>query len=94
MITIAEAKEIIGQMPENFNSHQFIERYILCYTWSYLQILKEYHDVEIAHRQIGMFLLKKAKEENLCIEKTGTVPSENIFGNIDDVASWKRINVE
>ena len=92
MVTVIEAKEVIEQMPEKFSSHQFIERYILCYTWSYLQILKKYHDVEKAHRQIGVFLLKKAKEEKLCIEKTGTVLSENIFGNIDEVASWKRKN--
>lgn len=90
MITILEAKEVIKQMPEKFNSHQFIERYILCYTWPYLQILKRYKDVEIAHRQIGTFLLKKEKEGSLPIKKEGTEQSENIFGNNDTVALWKK----
>ena len=90
MITIIEAREVIKQMPKKFNSHQFIKCYILCYTWSYLRLLKQYKDVEIAHREIGKFLNSTHRRENLLIRKTGTEPSENIFGNIDNVATWER----
>ncbi|MBR6929846.1 MAG: hypothetical protein IKH61_06415 [Bacteroidales bacterium] len=88
MITKSEANAVVEQMPSKFNSHQFITRYILCYTWSYLSILKEYKDVEIAHREIGKFL--KKNDTKLGIKKTGLEPSENIFGNIDNIASWEK----
>lgn len=89
MITKSEAKAVVEQMPKEFNSHQFIKCYILCYTWSYLSILKKYKDVEIAHREIGKFL--KKNEIKLGIKKAGLVPSENIFGNVDTIASWERV---
>ena len=79
---------MVEQMPKKFNSHQFIKCYILCYTWSYLSILKEYKDVEIAHREIGKYL--KKNDTKLGIKKIGFEPSENIFGNTDSIALWER----
>jgi hypothetical protein len=88
MITKSEANAVVEQMPKKFNSHQFIKCYILCYTWSYLSILKEYKDVEIAHREIGKYL--KKNDTKLGIKKIGLEPSENIFGNTDSIALWER----
>ncbi len=88
MITINEAVEVIKLLPNEFDSHDFLQQYALCYTWSYLLLLKDSKDVQRLHMSIGAFL--KNNEASLSIEKVGERTTINIFGNMVECALWNK----
>lgn len=89
-----EAREIINLLPtkEPFTSHQFYTLYAMGYPLSYLEWLRKYNEVHKAHREISKKLKKFSVK--LGIERCGNKKDENIFGNEDDIALWKRIQTE
>ena len=89
MVTIDEAKEVIKQLPERFDSHEFLRQYTLAYTWPYLQLLKETKEVTILHMRVGSFLKQNAGKE-LPIRKVDEVVTDNIFGNPSPCALWEK----
>lgn len=90
MVTIDEAKEVIKQLPERFDSHDFLRQYTLAYTWSYLQLLKETKEVTNLHMRVGLFLKQNAEKAELPICKVDEVITENIFGNPSLCALWEK----
>lgn len=75
-------------MKKEFDTHELIIVFILSNTLSYLSLLRQYGSVETANQQIGRLLIDKASE--LGITKIGETQSENIFGNINTCALWRR----
>ena len=88
MVTIDEAREVIKQMPNVFDSHDFLRQYTLAYTWPYLVLLKETKDVTNLHMRVGLFL--KQNDDELFIRKIDEVETENIFGNPSRCALWEK----
>ena len=86
---IYEVQTIVDEMPQEFNSHKFILKYLEKCPRSYGCLLIKHEDVTAAHAEIGRFLLNKSCE--LRIEKSGMTGSNNIFGNIDQCAKWKKV---
>ena len=85
---IKEVKTIVDAMPQNFDSHEFILKFIWKYTSSYGHLLIKHGNVTTAHAEISKFLLNKTSE--LCIEKKGEINSKDLFGNIAPCAQWKK----
>ena len=88
IIDIATSERVIAVMKPTFDSHDFLTVYILTDTLGYLELLRRYHSVEIAHEQIGRYLIDHSEE--LGIRKIGEIESENIFGNITHCGLWER----
>jgi len=90
MLTLGEASQVIELLPENFDSHDFLRQYALCYTWSYLSLLMESGDVQQLHMNIGAFLINNIS--NLNISKIGEVTTANIFGKKTKCAQWGKVS--
>lgn len=96
-LTKEQAKFIIQELKkdlkEEFNSHEFIEKYAYHYEEEYIDLLydhKKNHAFQTVHRQIGSFLSNNT--EYLCIEKTMKKKNLNIFGHETEVQFWKNKN--
>lgn len=89
-----EARRIIALLPKEFKSHQFYTMYTMSYPLSYLDWLKEYSDVKMAHIQISNALLRLSKEGKLAIKHNDDVSGRNIFGNDNTIAQWIRTDKE
>ncbi len=87
-MSINEAKEVIKLLPNEFDSHDFFQQYVLCYTWSYLLLLKDAKSVKQLHMGIGDFL--KDNAAILSIEKVDERRTINIFGNMIKCALWNK----
>lgn len=88
MLTLEEASQVIELLPEKFDSHDFLRQYALCFTWSYLSLLKESGDVQQLHMSIGAFLINNTSKLN--ISKIGEVTTANIFGKMTKCAQWSK----
>lgn len=88
ILNISNVDNVIRVMKKEFDTHELIIVFILSNTLSYLSLLRQYGSVETANQQIGRLLIDKASE--LGITKIGETQSENIFGNINTCALWKR----
>lgn len=88
ILNISNVHNVIRVMKKEFDTHELIIVFILSNTLSYLCLLRQYGSVETANQQIGRLLIDKASE--LGITKIGETQSENIFGNINTCALWKR----
>jgi len=87
---INDFKKVINGLPNEFDSHEFIKNYIKCYEPEYVKMLSpEFGTFKKAHAQIGKFLSDEQK--TLGIKKNGTILSEDIKGDPDQIASWKKI---
>lgn len=89
-----EARRIIALLPKEFKSHQFYTMYTMSYPLSYLDWLKEYSDVKMAHIQISNALLRLSKEGKLAIKHNDDISGRNIFGNDNTIAQWTRTDKE
>lgn len=87
---INDFKNVINGLPNEFNSHDFIRNYIKCYEPEYVKMLSpEFGTFKKAHAQIGKFLSDEQK--TLGIKKNGTILSEDIKGDSDQIALWEKI---
>lgn len=90
IMEINDFKKVINGLPNEFDSHEFIKNYIKCYEPEYVKMLSpEFGTFKRAHAQIGKFLSDEQK--TLGIKKNGTILSEDIKGDPDQIASWKKI---
>lgn len=80
---------IVETMKENFDSHDFIKEFVWRYPSIYGQLLVDLDDVALAHAQISNYLLNHAQE--LGIEKTSEVDSDNLFGHITPCGKWHKM---
>jgi hypothetical protein len=90
-LTIDAAKIVIQSLPETFDSHNFIERFLLQYEDIYKSLFTQYDNdgVQKTHRLIGRFLVDN--QEKLGIRKSEKVQSRNFHGNNTEVQCWTRI---
>lgn len=85
-MTIVEAKTIIELLGKQFDSHEFIRRFIYTYPSSYGKLLQKYNNVSTAHGEIANFLRRNAGELN--IERLDKEESNNILGNESLNVQW------
>lgn len=90
---LSKAKEVINNLNESFDSHEFIQKFIAMYEKEYVELLYGYKDktniFQSFHSQIGFSLGNLC--ENLGIEKDGRGLSSNIKGNESDNQKWRKI---
>jgi hypothetical protein len=84
--------EVIGKMPERFNSHEFILKLAYEYQRLYAKVLAAYADAEglpfmIVHGQLA----KKLTEYPDLIKRVGEEPSQDIFGHSQTSTLWRRM---
>ena len=83
-------KEIIdNEFPSEFDSHEFIKKFIWNYPVPYGRLLIKHENVATAHAEISNYLRNYA--DRLGIEQiTPKKESEDIFGNENENAKWKK----
>lgn len=79
---------VIDLMPKEFDSHDFILKFLEKYPAEYGKLLIKHSSVNTAHAEIGNFLLNNS--ENLNIEYKGEHESLNIFRNMSPCAKWHK----
>jgi len=82
---------IISDMPNKFDSHEFIRRFAKMYENQYVSFLSAYkknHHRKV-HAQIALGLVENM--ENLYIKKVGKVESKNVFGISTENQEWIKV---
>ncbi len=83
--------DIISELESEFNSHDFIKKFVKRFERDYVVFLNNYNDSDAfrtVNSQIAKFLADN--DTRLNIQKTQKVKSENIFGEIDEIQGWKK----
>ena len=92
MITIAEADEVLRHLPNEFDSHDFIEKYLTVFERDYVNMLINNIDSTTIFRTvnatIGRFLSNN--QETLNIRKITRTDSRNVRGNVTDNQYWRK----
>lgn len=90
---LEHAQIVVHELPEEFFSHDFIEKYIDLYEREYLAELIRYALLtpqrgafRKLHSQIGLFLTRNMKK--LRIEKEERGNTKNIKGNSTENQKW------
>lgn len=89
---ISEIKNIISDLPAEFSSHDFIEKFSKKYESDYIDMLVDYKGREAfktVHSQIAKFLSLNMKY--LGINKRNKDSSEHVFGELDVIQWWEKI---
>jgi len=82
---------IAKELPDKFDSHDFIRCFSKKFELDYAQLLRNY-DVKPfrnLHAQIALSLVKYM--EDLKIQKNGKVESQSIFGNEVENEEWIKV---
>ncbi|HAN79706.1 MAG TPA: hypothetical protein DCQ31_19065 [Bacteroidales bacterium] len=83
--------DIISQLDNEFNSHDFIMKFAKQFEKDYILFLYAYKGNEAfrnVHSQIARFLSENSALLGIC--KTHKVKSQNVFGEIDEIQAWKK----
>ena len=92
MITIEQAKRIIRELNNEFDSHDFIENYITQFEREYVNMLVDKIESEQIFRtvnaSIGRFLADNQRE--LGIVKNGREASQNVKGHETENQGWMK----
>ena len=86
---IVNIQRIIANLPNRFNSHDFIEKFAKEFEPNYIDFLQQYRGSGAfltVHSQIAKFLSENS--ESLEILKTEKVRNKNIFGDDDEIQGW------
>lgn len=90
MITLDEADEVLRHLPDEFDSHAFIYKYIDLHENDYIDELAQNNGRDNVFRKvnakIGRFL--SIHQERLHIEKLNRQASQNIKGNNTGNQNW------
>lgn len=89
---ISELVNIIHNLDDEFTSHDFLKKFAKLFELEYISFLDKYSSkgaFQNVHSQIARFLSENSTI--LGIAKTKKVMSENIFGEMDEIQSWKRL---
>ena len=90
MITLQQAQRVIDELNNGFDSHGFIEKYMILFERDYVSMLVEKIECDQIFRtvnaSIGRFLADNQKE--LRIEKNGRESSKNVKGNDTENQGW------
>lgn len=82
---------IIGLMPENFTSHQFILALAQRNQADYVAALAGHTAGGAPFRAVHNQLSHALHNYPSLVEHTGTAPSDDIFLNPGECATWRRI---
>lgn len=88
-MNIQQCTTVIGNLQNDFDSHDFILKFLEKYPAEYGKLLIKHSSVNTAHAEIGDFLLKNSG--NLNIEYKGKHESLNIFRNMSPCAQWNKV---
>lgn len=92
MITIIEAAEVLRHLPDEFDSHDFIEKYLTLYERHYVTMLMENIDntniFRTVNATIGKFLANNQELLQITIDIRKT--SQNVRGNITENQKWRK----
>lgn len=89
---ISELINIIHNLDDEFTSHDFLKKFAKLFEPEYISFLDKYSRkgaFQNVHSQIARFLSENSTI--LGIAKTKKVMSENIFGEMDEIQSWKKL---
>lgn len=90
MITLQQAQRVIDELNIGFDSHDFIEKYMVLFERDYVSMLVEKIENDQIFRtvnaSIGRFLADNQKD--LRIEKNGRESSKNVKGNDTENQGW------
>lgn len=81
-------KTVVEMMPKEFDSHDFIRRFIWECPKTYGELLIKHNNVKNAHAEISNYLRNYANE--LEIEQLPDRNSADIFGNTVLNANWTK----
>jgi len=89
-LTIEMVAEVIQSLPETFDSHDFIEKFVLHQEHIYKTLLTQYDidAVQKTNMQLGRFLAEN--QARLHIMKLGKTHSGNFHGNETEVQVWTK----
>jgi len=87
-------QNVIKELDSEFDTHMFIEKFILIYEKEYVELLYSHIDSKngifrAAHSVIGKFL--SVNSSLLKIEKTDRAESENIKNYNNENQKWRKI---
>ncbi|MFA7450511.1 MAG: hypothetical protein WCY79_03015 [Bacteroidales bacterium] len=85
-------REIINDMSDTFDSHDFIKKFSKRFELDYVDLLATANSIEpfqTVNKQIGRFL--SDNQTMLRIECMGKINSENVFGNKTKCEKWKKV---
>ena len=92
-MNIVTINDIInGKLENEFNSHEFIQKFSKEFEKQYIEFLYQYCKrgaFQAVHSQIAIFLSEYSTKLN--IEKTQPVESINIFGDKDKIQGWRKM---
>ena len=90
---IETVKCVLESLPPEFDSHQFIERFIRENEREYVEMLYAQKDSPAifrdVHAMIARYLVENA--DALAIKKTGRTQSENIKGYESENQNWRKL---
>ena len=90
VMIIDDTKDIIKQMSNEFDAHDFIFAYIKYCTHKYFAMLgRNNYNVNLTNAQISHFISRNLEE--LRLEVLGEVVSLNFMSNLSTCMSWKKI---
>ena len=81
----------IAQMPDTFDSHEFILHLAQENQRFYIAVLHCYRDVGSPFMMAHNELAKHLQEYQELINYVGTAQSKNIFGQVNVCAVWEKI---
>lgn len=80
---------VVALLPNEFSSHQFIEKYLQVFEADYISLLNpENGSIRRLHSEIGRFLVNNSNKLN--IEKNGNSMDKNIKGYDSPNALWRK----
>lgn len=92
-MNIVQCNTVIKDLKDDFDSHDFIRKFMEKFPAEYGELLKTHNNVNTAHAEIGRYLLENSCDysEKLEIKQIGVVDSLNVFLNMTPNALWHKI---
>ena len=83
-------KAVVSIMSEEFDSHDFIKKFMQYYTSSYADILTKFKSIPTAHGHIVQVLKRNA--DSLQIKSIGRIISLDVFNETTECELWHKNN--
>ncbi len=85
--------DVIAQMENEFTSHEFIEKLSQMQQTRYVQLLSEYNQNGQPFQSVHSVIAKRLKSNwtHLVKHIDTDTKSENIFGNYNSAAIWRKV---
>jgi len=83
--------EIVGLMPDKFDSHQFILKLGQTHQQLYVLALNEYANNDQPFQTVHAVIVKKLKKRDDLVNHIDNKTSKDIFGNPNETAFWQKV---